>query len=126
MSKDTKIVNKIRKIFEDDSDSEEVNTEEYPKEALPLGTYVRAKKHTRLGIISDAFYSGQDLDNKKIIVYTILFLPEPFIAPSAPDFGNRSQFYVANEYEYDVTGYLMIQPVDISDLAIVNMSGDFY
>ena len=97
MSNDTKIVNKIRKIFEDDS--EEVIEEEYPQEALPLGTYVRAQKHTRLGIISDAFYSGEDLDNKRIIVYTILFLPEPFIAPSAPDYRNRSQLYVANEYE---------------------------
>ena len=125
MAKDKEIVNKIRKIFEDEIQSENDENLEYPKEALPLGTFVRSAGHERLGIISDAFYKGVDLDNKKIIVYTILFLPDSFAAPSSPDYIQKSQLYIANEYEYDVTAFLMISPVDMSDMSI-NISGDFY
>lgn len=105
--------------------SKDHESTEYPKEALPLGTFVRAPHHKRLGVITDAFYSGSDLDDKQIVVYTILFFPEPFVAPLSPDYARRSQPYVANEYEYDVTAYLMIKPVDMSDLSI-NITGDHY
>ena len=42
----------------------------YPKEALPTGTLVRSIKKNRLGMVADAFY------DEKIIVYTILLIPD--------------------------------------------------
>ena len=90
--------------------------EPYPAGAMPLGTYVRSERLDRLGIIMDAFYSEEDLDNTKIIIYTILILPERRgIGALGQD---SSQYYVTNEYEYETIGYLMMNPVDVSKINV--------
>ena len=98
MIKDSEIVSRIKEIFEEAQEGTALG--EYPKEALPLGTYARTKRQDRLGIIADAYYDDVDQDNQKIIVYTIILLPDPFILPSSPAYETRSQVYISNEYEY--------------------------
>ena len=95
--------------------------EKYPLEALGLGTYVRAHRLDQLGIITDAFYGPKDEDGKKIIVYTILLFPNTELIRSkyfSYTDSTKSQYYVTNEYEYEVTAYLMISPVDLDKLEI--------
>jgi hypothetical protein len=86
---------------------------EIPKEAMSLGTISRAIIHDRLGVIVDAFYGDFDKNNKKIIVYSMLLFPESnsFIGKSSTL--STDQYYLTNEYEYNVIGYLMIPPVDL-------------
>ena len=104
-------------------------SEDYPKEAVSLGTYVRSSKWNRLGIITDGFYGDIDKDGQKIIMYTVLFLPNT--APGAyhrnllttAAYGNP-QMFLANEVEYDLTYYLMISPANIKDIDIYTPSGE--
>lgn len=103
----------------DDNDS----FEKYPKEGLPIGTFVRPNRLNRLGIIVDAFYGDLDQDNQKIIIYTILTMPNNTIVPLAND--KNSQCYLSNEYEYDVTAYLMIRPCS-ADFVSKIMRGIYY
>tara|TARA_Y100000592_G_scaffold90995_1_gene150400 strand:+ start:1159 stop:1515 length:357 start_codon:yes stop_codon:yes gene_type:complete len=85
---------------------------DYPKEALPLGTWVRSNDLDRLGVITDAFYGELDKDNQKIILYTVLFFPKA--RNLTPNYTNKKpQYFLSNEYEYDITAYLMIKPVDL-------------
>ena len=86
----------------------------YPKEAMPLGTYVRAIRHKKLGVITDAFYGDVDLDNKKIVVYTVLLFPNTrsYLKSSTA----TEKYYVSNEYEYEVIGYLMMPPANLAAL----------
>jgi hypothetical protein len=84
---------------------------DYPGEAVFIGTLVRSIKKDRLGIVADAFYGDLDQDNKKIIIYTILLIPD------RKDFSYRREIeedrlYLVNEYEYDIYAYLMVPPVD--------------
>ena len=88
--------------------------EVYPKEAMKPGTYVRVHRLSRLGLIDDAFYGGLDEDENRIIIYTIVLLPV-----NARDRYNTPEemsFALTNEYEYEVTGFLMIKPVDMEKL----------
>ena len=84
---------------------------DYPKEGLFIGTLVRSIKKDRLGIIADAFYGDLDKDNKKIIIYTILLIPDRRDFSYSSDLENERLFMV-NEYEYDIYAYLMIPPLD--------------
>jgi hypothetical protein len=88
-----------------------------------LGTFVRSKRFDRLGILVDAFYGDYDADNKKIIIYTILMLPKK----DGLNFGTnkKQKYYLTNEYEYDIIGYLMINPIDVKKLSFV-MGEEFY
>lgn len=92
----------------------------YPKEAMQPGTYVRSNRLNRLGLVVDAFYGEIDLDNNKIIIYTILILPKP-ISTFTRD-RDSEQYYLTNEYEYETTGYLMMKPVDMKQFSKL-MSG---
>jgi len=88
--------------------------EVYPKEAMKPGTYVRVNRLSRLGLIDDAFYGGLDEDENRIIIYTIVLLPV-----NAKDRYNTLEemsYALTNEYEYEVTGFLMIRPVDMEKL----------
>ncbi len=87
---------------------------EHPPEALPLGTFVRSIEHDKLGVILDSFYGDVDKDNKKIVVYTILLFPN--VSFASKDYKSKESFYISNEYEYDIIGYLMIKPLDIKEL----------
>ena len=119
--KDNKLIEKIKDIF--DSVSLSSGENKYPNEALPLGTFVRSTRFDRLGVLVDAFYGDMDSDNKKIIVYTILMLPKK----NGSSFGanKKQKYYLTNEYEYDVIGYLMVNPIDIKNLSFV-MGEEFY
>jgi hypothetical protein len=85
----------------------------YPQEALSPGTLVRSIKKDRLGMVADAYYGELDKDKKKIIVYTILLIPD------RRDFSylqeiEQDRLFMINEYEYDIYAYLMIPPLDFN------------
>ena len=84
---------------------------EYPKEALPLGTWVRSNDLDRLGVVTDAYYGELDADNQKIIIYTVLFFPKSGNIGSS--YSKNSQYFLSNEYEYDIVAFLMIKPIDL-------------
>jgi len=111
--KDDDLIQKLKDAF--DAVLPPTALGEYPKEAMPIGTYVRSIRHNKLGIITDAFYGELDADNKKIIIYTILLLPGGDSLGGS--FKKPDKYYVTNEYEYDVIGYLMIKPVNVRELA---------
>ena len=99
------------------------SAEPYPKEALPVGTYVRSTRHRKLGVITDAFYGDMDADNQKIIIYTILLFPQIDPLTRAPK--RNDQYYITNEYEYKIIAYLMMKPIDLSNLTD-NLGGDLF
>jgi hypothetical protein len=111
--KDEDLVEKLKEAFSSALDTSEISS--YPEEAMPLGTYARSIRHKKLGIITDAFYGDVDKDGKKIIVYTVLLLPEfnKFSRLSK----TSEQYFLTNEYEYEMIGYLMMKPVAIKELA---------
>ncbi len=112
MSIDTKdILDTLRHMAESISSGP---GEEYPEEALPLGTWVRSDRLDRLGFVTDAFYAGQDLDGQRIIIYSLLLLPK--IGGYISHLSNNDQYYLTNEYEYEVTAYLMMNPINIAKL----------
>ena len=94
---------------------------EYPPEAMKPGTYVRANRLDSLGVILDAFYGDIDLDNKKIVVYTVFLLPNR----SQSIHQKKNDYYVSNEYEYEITAYLMMNPVDIKSIT-KNLGGGLF
>ena len=94
----------------------DLNAENYPKEAVPKGTYVRSTRLKRLGLVIDAFYGEDDLDGKRIVIYTVFLFP-PFNNQSLV-MNNQDEYYVSNEYEYEIIAYLMMNPVDISNMSI--------
>lgn len=83
---------------------------EYPKEALPLGTYVKTKRQNALGVITDAFYGDLDADDQKIILYSILLIPKGYSNSKSSEV---ARYYLTNEYEYEITAFLMIPPIDM-------------
>jgi len=95
--------------------------EKYPKEAVRPGTIVRANRVDSLGVVTDAFYGELDEDNQKIIIYTILLFPKRNYLNQRRD----EQYYISNEYEYEVTAYLMIKPINISELR-KNLGGGIF
>ncbi len=84
--------------------------EDYPEEAVEIGTFVRVNRLNMLGIVTDAFYGDTDIDNTQIIVYTVFLLPQKKFSHI---YKEEDKFYMINEYEYDVTAYLMMKPVDV-------------
>ena len=111
--KDSELVEKLKDIF--DSVVEKEPLESYPKEALPLGTLVRSNRIDRLGVITDSFYGEVDKDGKKIIIYTLLLFPKKNNSFTATE-KNSTQYYLTNEYEYEITAYLMMNPINLSHL----------
>jgi len=112
------ILNKLKSVLDEALiKKNKYDKGEYPKDALPEGTLARSKRHDRLGVVLDAFYDELDIDNQKIITYTLLLMPDnnPTInkTSSLPD----DQYYLSNEYEYDIIGYLMISPVNIDSFS---------
>lgn len=112
MSTDTKdILDTLRQMSETISSGPD---SQYPAEALPLGSWVRSDRLKRLGFVTDAFYAGQDLDGQRIIIYSLLLLPKIGGYVSHPS--NDDQYYLTNEYEYEITAYLMMNPINIAKL----------
>jgi hypothetical protein len=91
-----------------------IQMEKYPKEALKIGTFVRANRFNRLGVITDAFYGEKDEDDKEIVIYTVLMFPKQDPIPKQSS--QSDQYYISNEYEYEVTAFLMMKPVDVKKL----------
>ena len=91
-----------------------VSDDNYPKEALPVGTFARSIRYDRLGVITDAYYGDLDKSGKKIIIYTLFLLPSSqFIATST---NTSQQYYLCNEYEYEIIAYLMLAPINLNKL----------
>ena len=103
------VLERIANAFETISSSEDEN---YPKEAVPPGTIIRANRLDTLGVVTDAFYGELDKDNQKIIIYTVLLFPKKNHLNQM----REERYYISNEYEYEVTAYLMINPINISEL----------
>jgi len=119
MSNQEDILNKLKDAF--DSVLPSAGDTGYPKEALPIGTLVRSIRLDKLGTIVDAFYGELDEDNQKIIIYTILLFPKTNIL--AKKSKTSEQFYLTNEYEYEIIGYLMMKPIDIKKLSKIMGGG---
>jgi len=83
----------------------------YPKEAVRPGTIVRANRLDTLGVVTDAFYGELDADDQRIIIYTVLLFPKR----NPLNHRREEQYYISNEYEYEVTAYLMIKPINMSE-----------
>ncbi len=94
----------------------DIKSDNYPEEAVPVGTYVRSTRLKRLGLVIDAFYGEDDLDGKRIVIYTVFLFP-PYNSQSLI-MNNQDEYYVSNEYEYEIIAYLMMNPVDISKMSI--------
>lgn len=118
-NEDSSLLEKIRDAF---SDLSSAHLQDYPKEAMKRGTLVRSTRLDKLGFIYDAFSDQKDLSGNDIITYSILLLPtsKPYkqnlsdlLLESSP------KYYMTNEYEYDVIGYLMINPIDVSKLNLI-------
>jgi|7_EtaG_2_1085326.scaffolds.fasta_scaffold129429_2 hypothetical protein len=106
------LIQRLGNLFESIVPSTEM--EDYPKEALPLGTWVRSKTHNKLGVVTDAFYGDLDKNGTKIIIYSLFLLPAKSFIPDYRE--SPEQFYMSNEYEYDIIAYLMINPVNIKKM----------
>jgi|ETNvirenome_6_85_1030632.scaffolds.fasta_scaffold45128_1 hypothetical protein len=106
------LVQKLKEVFEKVQPLPPEDS--YPEQALALGTYVRPQRINKLGVVIDAFYGDVDEDNQKIIIYTILLFPQTDPLTRMPK--KNDQYYLTNEYEYEITAYLMIRPAKVSDL----------
>jgi len=116
---DDDLVQKLKEAF--DSIGSNIPLGKYPEEAVKVGTFARAQRLDRLGIVTDAFYGDIDKDNNKIIIYTILLFPKLDRITRQPN--HDEQYYLTNEYEYEVTAYLMIKPVDVRKLTKILSGG---
>ena len=115
------VVEKLKEAFE--SVLSDDFSLEMPKEALKQGTIVKSIRHDRTGVIIDAFYGDLDQDNQKIIIYTILLLPSNGFGSNLYSNLDSDKLYFTNEYEYDIIGFLMVPPLDISDFLKETKSG---
>ena len=109
MSDSKEILERIADAFETVNSASD---DKYPKEAVKVGTIVRANRLDSLGVVTDAFYGELDKDNQKIIIYTVLLFPKR----NPLNQRREEQYYISNEYEYEVTAYLMINPINISEI----------
>jgi hypothetical protein len=110
---DNEIISQLEQAI--DSIIPKGKSRDYPDEALDPGTFVRSIVEDRLGIITDAFYGDSDLDNKKIIIYTIMLVPDYRKNRFNPT--RLDSITMLSEYEYDIYAYLMVPPVDLNRLA---------
>ncbi len=117
------LVNKIKEAFNSVLMPDVPSNEDYPEEALPQGTYVRAIRFDRLGVVTDAFYGDVDTTGQKILIYSILLFPKKDM------FGLKSagseQYYLSNEYEYEIIAYLMKNPAKLSEIT-ANFGGGLH
>ncbi len=109
-NEDNNLLEKLKEAF--DALVPPASNAAYPSEAMPLGTFVRSTRLDRLGVVADAFYGDVDQDNQKIIVYSVLLFPKKEISYKTSQ--QSSKFYIVNEYEYGLIGYLMVKPVDMA------------
>tara|TARA_Y100000004_G_C8742177_1_gene338831 strand:- start:60 stop:440 length:381 start_codon:yes stop_codon:yes gene_type:complete len=104
----------LKKAFEDVLDSSAGGLK-YPQEALPIGTIIRSTRLDKLGVIIDAFYGDLDLDNQKIITYTVLLFPDG--SNKFANYDGDEKFYVSNEYEYEIIAYLMLGKANMEEVS---------
>ena len=118
--KNEDLIQKIKNLFDSVVPSE--ISLGYPENAVPKGTFVRCLHNNRLGVVVDGFYGDVDQVGEKIIIYTVLLLPET--SSFAVNSLKNDNYYLINEYEYDIVAYLMIPPVDMKEIS-KNFMGDF-
>ena len=115
------LVDKVKEVFESAFSS--IGLQDYPREALKPGTFVRANRIDRLGFVVDAFYGELDKNNTKIIVYTVFLFPERSVYAKKSNPNSLGQ--VSNEYEYEVTAYLMLKPINVKKV-LSDFGGGIY
>ena len=112
MKNNENVLDELKKAL--DLVSSGVDMDNYPKEALPIGTYARSTRLDRLGLVVDAFYGDVDKDGKKIVVYTLLLFPSSGVSMRFSK--DSDHYYLTNEYEYETICYLMMNPLDVSKI----------
>ena len=108
MSSDSDFIDKLKKAFET-LDPISMDSP-YPKEAMEIGTLVRSKNLDQLGVIINAYYGDVDMTDKKIVIYTILLVPNKS-SLYAYKTEKNNKLFIVDEYEYDVIGYLMMDKI---------------
>ena len=96
----------------------------YPKEAVPLGTFVRSKTLDRLGVVTDAFFD-EEVENK--LIYTCFLFPNTAPGRYYKNLLNKdSEIHgiLIEESEFDLIYYLMMGHVDIEEMNIFHITGD--
>ena len=83
----------------------------YPSHAVPLGTYIRANRYNKTGIVIDAHYEYTHLneEEQKIVIYTLLLRPLGYGR-------DNGEFIIVEESEYETICYLMMKPVKIKQI----------
>jgi len=117
------LVGKIKDAFNSVLMSDVSTDGDYPEGALPQGTYVRSIRYDKLGVITDAFFGDVDTTGQKIIMYSVLLFPKRDMLgmkASKPE-----QYYLSNEYEYEIIAYLMKEPAKLSDITAI-IGGGLY
>jgi len=120
MSLKNDLVESINDLLDDVFNSDK---DEYPEEAVPIGTYVRSKKWDLLGVVTEAFYG--EVNNQKVIIYTVLYFP--YTKPGSyylnitENFSTfQNSLFVDSEVEFDLTFFLMIPPMNMEEITIYN------
>jgi len=88
------------------------NESSYPKEAVPLGTYIRSVRYQKVGIVIDAYYeyTYMNEEEQKIVMYTLLLPPSGFVT------SHDDQFIITQESEYDTICFLEIKRAKIKQI----------
>jgi len=85
--------------------------DDYPKRAVPLGTFARSSRFNKLGVIIDAFLqpASYNEDKENTIIYTLLLFPTGYAVTP------QENCFVINESEYETVCYLMMPPVKLRE-----------
>ena len=103
--------------------------EEYPSQAVQRGTIVRSNRIDRLGAVLDA---SKDPETGEVY-YTCFFIPNTApglyrrnIAMNSPDVSlDEIQGVIMEESEYDLTYYFMVGPINLEELDIYQVPGEY-
>jgi hypothetical protein len=117
------LVDKIKDAFNSVLIPDLPNNDDYPEDAVPQGTYVRSIRFDKLGVVTDAFYGDVDTTGKKIIMYSVLLFPKKDMLGMKTT--KSEQYYLSNEYEYEIIAYLMKAPAKLSDITAI-IGGGLY
>ena len=117
------LVDKIKDAFNSVLIPDLPNNDDYAEDAVSQGTYVRSIRFDKLGVVTDAFYGDVDTTGKKIIMYSVLLFPKKDMLGMKTT--KSEQYYLSNEYEYEIIAYLMKAPAKLSDITAI-IGGGLY
>ena len=93
---DDDLVERLKEVF--NSVMPAAETGEYPKEAVPRGTYARSVRFDQLGVVTD---------------------------PLSRMTTKAGKYFITNEYEYEIIAYLMMNPVNL-DQFTASLGGELF